>query len=165
MLTVDRRDDRRPAHRVHLVGDVEVPLGEQTVDEGPRHRAGHRRPLGEPRAGRREPETAFFTFFTRIVADAGSKKALTDALRHAGVDVKEGQEDQRGRMRATLQRLLRDGQAAGVIREDVGMPEVLALLRGASMAAETGDYPESTLDRSLTVLFDGLRSRRTGISS
>ncbi|BCJ39362.1 TetR family transcriptional regulator [Actinoplanes ianthinogenes] len=113
--------------------------------------------LLESAAGLREPETAFFTFFARIVADAGSKKALTDALRHAGVDVKQGQDDQRARMRATLDRLLRAGQEAGAIRADVAMPEVLALLRGASMAAETGDYTESVLDRSLTVVFDGLR--------
>src|SRR4051812_12105444 len=33
-----------------------------------------------------EPQTAFFTFFSKIVADAAGKKALTDALQGAGVD-------------------------------------------------------------------------------
>src|SRR3954451_22872638 len=32
-----------------------------------------------------EPQTAFFTFFTHIVSDAARKKALTDALKDAGV--------------------------------------------------------------------------------
>jgi AcrR family transcriptional regulator len=48
------------------------------------------------------PETAFFTFFARIVADAARRRALTDALRVAGVDVKAGQGDLQARMRAAL---------------------------------------------------------------
>jgi AcrR family transcriptional regulator len=108
-------------------------------------------------AGRLRGDTAFFTFFARIVADAGRKKAFTDALREAGIDPKAGQADQRAAMRGTLEQLLRDAQRAGAVRDDVDLPEILALLRGASMAAETGDYPGPVLDRTLTLLFDGLR--------
>ncbi|GLW30556.1 TetR/AcrR family transcriptional regulator [Actinoplanes regularis] len=104
-----------------------------------------------------EPQAAFFTFFTRIVADAATKKALTDALRDAGVDLKAEQTDQRVRMRAALAEFLRGAQRAGAVRPDVDLPEILALLRGASMAAETGEYSGPVLDRALAVLFDGLR--------
>ncbi|GAA3208530.1 TetR/AcrR family transcriptional regulator [Dactylosporangium siamense] len=103
------------------------------------------------------PETAFFTFFAQIVADAGRKKPLTDALRGAGIDIKAGQTQQQARMRAAIADLLHNAQRAGTVRSDIGLPEVLALLRGASMAAETGDYPAAVLDRSLAVLFDGLK--------
>jgi AcrR family transcriptional regulator len=105
-----------------------------------------------------EPQTAFFTYFTRIVADAGGQKALTDALHGAGVDYKAEQPDQRARMRAALTDLLQGAQRARAVRADIGLPEVLALLRGASMAAETGEYSGPVLDRALAVMFDGLRS-------
>jgi AcrR family transcriptional regulator len=109
-----------------------------------------------------EPETAFFTFFARIVADAGRKKALTDALHGAGIDIKAQQTGQQARMRTAIADLLHNAQRAGVVRSDVDLPEVLALLRAASMAAETGDYPAPVLDRSLAVLFDGLKPRADG---
>ncbi|MGC4813056.1 TetR/AcrR family transcriptional regulator [Micromonospora sp. DT228] len=104
-----------------------------------------------------EPETGFFRFFAQVVADAAGKKTLTDALRSAGIDVKAEQADQRTRMREALADLLREAQRVGAVRPDVDMPEILALLRGASMAAETGDYAGPVVDRALAVLFDGLR--------
>jgi AcrR family transcriptional regulator len=106
-----------------------------------------------------EPQTGFFTFFALIVADAGEKKALTGALRDAGIDVKAEQADQATQMRKALADLLHGAQRAGAVRPDVGLPEILTLLRGASMAAETGDYCGPVLDRTLAVLFDGLRRR------
>ncbi|GGM55631.1 TetR/AcrR family transcriptional regulator [Dactylosporangium sucinum] len=99
------------------------------------------------------PATAFFTFFTRIVADAARQRTLTDALRGAGIDVKANHTGQQAAMRAAIDELLRAAQAAGAVRADVELPDVLALLRGASLAAETGDYPA----RALAVLIDGLR--------
>ncbi|WP_433124334.1 TetR/AcrR family transcriptional regulator [Micromonospora sp. CA-240977] len=104
-----------------------------------------------------EPQAGFFTFFAQIVADAARKKTLTDALQGAGVDVKAEQADQRAQMREALADLLHAAQRVGAVRPDVGMSETLALLRGASMAAETGDYPGPVLDQALAVLFDGLR--------
>jgi AcrR family transcriptional regulator len=108
------------------------------------------------------PEKAFFTFFAEIVADAARKKALTDALRGAGIDIKARQTDQQARMRAAITDLLHNAQRANAVRHDVDLPEILALLRGASMAAETGDYSGPILDRSLAVLFDGLRPQAAG---
>ncbi|MBM0278295.1 TetR/AcrR family transcriptional regulator [Micromonospora tarensis] len=104
-----------------------------------------------------EPQIGFFTFFRHIVADATRKKALADAFQGAGIDVKAEQADQRAQMREALTSLLQAAQRVGAVRPDVGMSEILALLRGASMAAETGDYPGPVLDRALAVLFDGLR--------
>ncbi|MEU1398106.1 helix-turn-helix domain-containing protein [Micromonospora zamorensis] len=112
-----------------------------------------------------EPQTGFFTFFARIVGDATRKKALTDALQGAGVDVKAEQADQRAQMREALADLLHEAQRVGAVRSDVGMAETLALLRGASMAAETGDYSGPVLDRALAVLFDGLRPSATAAES
>lgn len=101
---------------------------------------------------------AFFTFFGRIVADSAAKKAYTDALRDAGINVKDGQADQVTAMRAAITGLLGDAQAAGAVRADVALPEVLALLRGASLAAETGDFPPIALE----VIYTGLRAPAAG---
>jgi AcrR family transcriptional regulator len=101
-----------------------------------------------------DPATAFFTFFGRIVADAAAKKAYTDGLRDAGIDVKDGQGRQIAAMRAAITGLLTRAQAAGAVRGDVALPEVLALLRGASLAAETGDFPPIALE----VIVTGLRA-------
>jgi AcrR family transcriptional regulator len=105
-----------------------------------------------------DPQTAFFVFFSKIVADAQRKKALTDALHDAGTDIKAEQSGQRAAMLDAIAGFLRDAQSAGAVRSDVAMPEILALLRGACMAAETGDYPTPVLQRSLAILLDGLRA-------
>ncbi len=112
--------------------------------------------LAEARRLRAEadPATAFFTFFARIVADAAAKKAYTDALRDAGIDVKDGQAEQVAAMRAAITGLLRAAQDAHAVRAEVGLPEILALLRGASLAAETGDFPPAALE----IIFSGLRT-------
>jgi hypothetical protein len=109
-----------------------------------------------------DPAGAFFELFARIVADGAGKKAYTDALRGAGIDVKQGGERQHAAMRAAIDGLLRAAQAAGPVRGDVGLPEIRALLRGASLAAETGDYPQPVLDRTLEIIFAGLREPVTG---
>jgi AcrR family transcriptional regulator len=101
-----------------------------------------------------DPATAFFTLFGRIVADAASKTAYTDALRDAGVDVKAGLADQQTRMRAAITGSLGDAQEAGAIRADVDLPQILALLRGACLAAETGDVPHGTLE----IIYAGLKA-------
>ncbi|MET7402956.1 helix-turn-helix domain-containing protein [Dactylosporangium sp. NPDC005572] len=111
---------------------------DQLLEEAARLRAGT------------DPATAFFAFFTRIVADAGRQKTLTDALRVAGIDVKAQQTGQQAAMRAAIDDLLRVAQTAGAVRADVALPEVLALLRGAGLAAETGAYP-------VGIVLDGLR--------
>jgi transcriptional regulator SbtR-like protein len=90
------------------------------------------------------------------------EKALTDALRGAGIDIKAQQTDQQARMRAAIAELLHNAQRANAVRYDVDLPDVLAPLRGASMAAETGDYPQPVLDQCLAVLLDGLKPQAAG---
>ncbi|WP_238012935.1 helix-turn-helix domain-containing protein [Dactylosporangium sp. AC04546] len=111
---------------------------DQLLEEADRLRAGA------------DPAAAFFTFFTRIVDGAARQRTLTDALRGAGIDVKAHQTEQQAAMRRAIDDLLRAAQAAGAVREDVALPEILALLRGAGLAAETGTYP-------VGIVLDGLR--------
>ncbi|QFG25854.1 TetR/AcrR family transcriptional regulator [Actinomadura sp. WMMB 499] len=113
-------------------------------------------------SGGTAPGAAFFTFFTLIVEDSTHKKMLVDALTDAGVaeaDVKAGMADLAAEIKDSLATLLAGAQRSGDVRADVGMPEVLALLGAACLAAERGRWDAGTRDRALAVVFDGFRPR------
>lgn len=107
-----------------------------------------------------DPGEAFFTFFTRMVAYAREKSAFAEALSTAGFDdvtspIKE-------EFHRSLGVLLARAQEAGAVRADVGYPEVVTLLVGASHAAEHPISPPDVRDRALRVLLDGLRPHGGG---
>jgi AcrR family transcriptional regulator len=102
---------------------------------------------------------AFFEFFDTIVAYSTVKKLLVNALTSAGIDAKAGAPDIRGAIESLLVR----AQDAGAVRRDVGMPELLALLSAACLAAQHNNWTDDLRARTLGVLFDGLRT--TGASA
>jgi hypothetical protein len=53
--------------------------------------------------------------------------------------------------------LLRRAQESGEIRADVEVPELHALVVGVSRAAELAGWDERITERSLAIVFDGLR--------
>jgi AcrR family transcriptional regulator len=114
--------------------------------------------LGAPDAG-----TAFFDFFSYLVADAATKIAIGEALHDLDGD---GDSDG-GAARASLglrrafAALLRRAQQAGAVRADVELPEVYALLVAASQAATHGHLDEEVRARMLAIVFDGLAPHRT----
>jgi AcrR family transcriptional regulator len=100
---------------------------------------------------------AFFHFFTRVVEEATQKKMLADALADAGIDVKAGMSELTQEMPRVIETLLTRAQRAGAVREDLGMPELLALLTAASLAAERARWDDGLRTRTLGFMFDGLR--------
>ena len=65
------------------------------------------------------------------------------------------------RLRSTGAQLLRRAQAAGEVRADVDVDDVLRLVNAVALASEeTGDEPDRSerSDRLLAVVFDGLRA-------
>ncbi|MFB9836381.1 TetR/AcrR family transcriptional regulator [Actinoallomurus acaciae] len=105
-----------------------------------------------------DPGVAFFAFFTRVVGHAATKNALSAALTEAGVDVRDAAAETGQGLKQALATLLSRAQEAGAVRGDVGLPEVMTLLVGASQAAERADV--EVRDRALNVVFDGLRAHR-----
>jgi AcrR family transcriptional regulator len=108
----------------------------------------------EPDAGR-----AFFVFFEQMVEHASKKKAFTEALAQAGVDVKSVLEPAARELRRGLRTLLVRAQDAGAVRPDVRVPEVMALMVGAARIAEHASGNRAMQTRTLAVLLDGLRPR------
>jgi AcrR family transcriptional regulator len=95
-----------------------------------------------------------YTFFERLVAQAGAKKAVVDLL---GRDIRLP--DTLTVFEAAVDRLLRRGQAAGTVAADIDLPEVVALLTSTSQAAVHGGWSPDLQRRTLAVIFAGLAPR------
>ena len=109
--------------------------------------------------GADDPGATFYTFFERMVEQTATKKVLTDALASAGVDVKSVVAPYADALKRALGELLARAQAAGAVRGDIGIPDVIALLMGAARSAEHATGDREVQIRSLQIVFDGLRPR------
>ena len=103
-----------------------------------------------------EPGRAFFDFFAHMVADAAGKIAIAEALADAGGDPPGLAVKASGDLKQAFGVLLARAQQAGAVRPDVELPEVYALVIGASRAAAFGGLSEDVRTRALAVIFDGL---------
>jgi AcrR family transcriptional regulator len=103
-----------------------------------------------------EPGTALFTFFTDLVAQAAQRKTVVDLLAGSGTEV--GIAGPIAGLHAWVAQLLAAAQRAGTVRADVRPAEVLALLSAACQGALHGGWDRDLQDRSLAILFDGLRA-------
>lgn len=103
-----------------------------------------------------DPGAAFLDFFHRVVDHAATKNAFADALAEAGVDIATTTSEVGQLLKAALAVLLERAQAVGAVRADVGVPELQALLVGASRAVEQTTDP-AVRARTVQVMLDGLR--------
>jgi AcrR family transcriptional regulator len=108
-------------------------------------------------AGADDPGAAFFGFLTHVVVESSAKLAYADAVAAAGVDVHQVAAPAGQALLEALGVLLGRAQQAGAVRGDVEAPEVYALLVGVSRAAEQSGWDARVRDRSLAIVFDGLR--------
>jgi AcrR family transcriptional regulator len=106
-----------------------------------------------------DPGAAFFSFFRRVVGYAATKNALADALADAGIDVGTASRLRPEDMLEALGALLARAQETGAVRRDVGLPELLALLVGASRAREHAAGNPEVQNRVVGAVLDGLRPR------
>lgn len=100
---------------------------------------------------------AFFTFFRSVLEQAQSKGAIADALEHAGVDLKHSMAEVKANLNERMERLLVRAQAAGAVRGDITIAEVLALLVGAARALEQLGGDAERQARTISVILDGFR--------
>ncbi|HVV07732.1 helix-turn-helix domain-containing protein [Amycolatopsis sp.] len=104
-----------------------------------------------------EPGTAFYAFLSQWADMAATKNAYSDALAAAGARVPRLGAEVGAAVRDALNCLLSRAQEVGAVRDDVGVTELIALMVGASRAAEhLGDDP-ALRQRTLEIVFDGLR--------
>ncbi|MDX6328128.1 MAG: hypothetical protein QOI83_511 [Streptomycetaceae bacterium] len=108
-----------------------------------------------------DPGRAFFAYFARVVEQSATKNAFAAALAAAGIDVSHARGQVGGDLRSALEGLLTRALRAAAVRDDIGAPEVLALLVGASRAVEQAGADLDVRARALGVILDGLRPRRS----
>jgi AcrR family transcriptional regulator len=99
----------------------------------------------------------FFGFLSYLLAQGAAKKDFVDALAGAGVDPRRTVAPSKRAFRAAFGELLTRARAAGAVRDDVTLDDVLALLAGLSAAIARHPGPARTRDHLLTILCDGLR--------
>jgi hypothetical protein len=97
-----------------------------------------------------------------MVTDAPKKIAIAEALSDAGGELEGGASLASNELRRAVGGLLRRAQEAGAVRDDVELPELYALLIGASRAAAVARLDDEVQARSLAIIFDGLAPRLAG---
>ncbi|MFH8775942.1 TetR/AcrR family transcriptional regulator [Streptomyces sp. NPDC017958] len=106
-----------------------------------------------------EPAEAFFDCFRLLIAQSAGKNDFAQALAAVGVDVHSTLRESSTEIQAHLGELLAGAQQAGVVRPELGLPELLALLAGTSQAMEQLRADPPAQERIFEVIFEGLRPR------
>lgn len=101
---------------------------------------------------RQEDPEALFTFFGDVVAQAAARKTVVELL---DVDIQVGGQLQL--MRSAVGTLLARARDGGTVRPDVQLDEVMALLTATSHAALHSGWSPDLRDRTLSIVFAGLR--------
>jgi AcrR family transcriptional regulator len=99
-----------------------------------------------------DPE-ALFTFFAHLVERAAEKKTVAERL---DVDIRVS--DQLQLLRDAIGALLDQARAAGTVRPDIRLDEVMALLTATSQGALHAGWDADLRERTLAIVFAGLRS-------
>lgn len=109
-------------------------------------------------ASAQDPGDRFFSFCLRAVERISVHRALCDAL-EAGEAVRlRPQPDTHDAFRSELGRLLADAQAAGAVRPDLDVEEVVALLVGAVSARRQAGHAGRSAARVAGLTLDAMRA-------
>jgi AcrR family transcriptional regulator len=104
-----------------------------------------------------DPAAGLEALVRQAVEQAAFKTALAGMLAEAGGNATEAAAEVRDDLLAALEALLDSARRAGTVRPELRTTDLIALLAGASRAAEyTGDDPHAR-DRIAAVLLDGMR--------
>jgi AcrR family transcriptional regulator len=105
------------------------------------------------RATAADPAAAFDGFLARLAEEAERKRDLPDALAGAGAD---GIAEAVAELQDALGVLLARAQAAGAVRGEITVTDLIALLKGLLYVVRANPEPELR-KRAYAVLRDGLR--------
>jgi len=105
-----------------------------------------------------DPGVAFFDFLRVYTASAGINKGLHDSLADAGIDVRAATASLKDVLYDALDVLLTRAQAAGAVRDDIGIDDLKVAVSGTCLGIGYANADAATRDRTVEILFDGLRS-------
>lgn len=101
-----------------------------------------------------DPTTALFDFATSLVELATTKRTVVELLTDTAGQV--------GSLQQAVEALLVRAQQSGAVRPDARITDVMALLGAASQGALRGGWDRQARDRTLGIIFDGLRTGAAG---
>jgi hypothetical protein len=85
-----------------------------------------------------------------------AKRAFTDLVAGGFVDVTAGDPGLVERLYRAIETLLTRAREIGAVRDDIGLPEAMALLAGAARAAEYAGEDHDLRNRAVAIILDGL---------
>ncbi|AEV82616.1 TetR family transcriptional regulator [Actinoplanes sp. SE50] len=97
-----------------------------------------------------------FEFFRRLIGEAAAKRSVVQLLAGSGLEIRLPQTI--GQLEWAVGGLLTEAQAAGTVAAGVQLPEVMALLVSLCQGALHGGWDETLRERTLAVVFLGLRA-------
>ncbi|MVU76200.1 TetR family transcriptional regulator [Nocardia sp. ET3-3] len=100
--------------------------------------------------------TAFFDFLAKLVLQGGVKRDLADALRTQGGDYPRTAPSE---FKEALAALLSRAQRAGAVRPEIGIDDLLTLIKGITLAVHDAGADDGLRERTFAVIADGLRTR------
>jgi AcrR family transcriptional regulator len=102
------------------------------------------------------PGSALFEFLGYLAQAGASKRNLVDALAGAGVDIKVSLAVPKQQLDESMQVLLERAQDAGEVRPDIILADLVGLVMGACMFADS-EPTACSQSRMMAVVCDGLR--------
>ena len=105
------------------------------------------------------PDRALEMFIYDMLYEGGEKRDLIDALVDIGVDPATSLAVAHAELQRVMGILLERAQRAEVVRTDIDVDDLMALVTGVLIALHRGARQPKLPERSLAVLLDGLRSR------
>jgi AcrR family transcriptional regulator len=113
--------------------------------------------LTEPDAG-----AAFDAFFHQLADFQARHRALAESMATT-IDVSESAQPTKQALRRALTQLVKNAQAAGAIRDDIGAADVTTLFSGvAHTTGLAGDLQPVLRQRYVAIILDGLRPHDRG---
>jgi AcrR family transcriptional regulator len=106
-----------------------------------------------------DPGAAFLEFLHHLVTGAGNSKDLVDALAGSELDTAGLIMAAKADLSAAGAELLARAQRAGTIRSDIGIPEVMALFAGTTLALQQQPAAEALRESVFAIIRDGLRAQ------
>ncbi|MFI1913578.1 TetR/AcrR family transcriptional regulator [Nocardia sp. NPDC020380] len=103
-----------------------------------------------------DPGGAFFDYLAQMAADGGVKRDLADAI---GPRRAQDFLAQTFEMKSAIGELLTAAQRAGAVRTDIGIDDLMAILKGLFLAIHDGGADPGIHARAFAVMVDGLRTR------
>lgn len=104
----------------------------------------------------REPGDALFEFIEQSLRASRSKNAFAPVFAEAGIDPADLSSSVKSEATKGMTSLLKDSQKAGVVRKDLRLEDLVALMVGATRAMEYAEWDSRAEVRVLSVLIRGL---------